>query len=100
MQSMQGSTWIERVPVDLDGNHRFMDDGATEDTGCGPIVVDMGAYEFPGEPMHPVLIGDIDGDGTIGLWTSSRCLGPGACATPSAASRTWTSPGRWTSTTC
>ena len=57
----------ERIPLDLDGNHRFMDDGGTEDTGCGRVVVDMGAYEFTGEPMHPVLIGDIDGDGIIGF---------------------------------
>lgn len=65
----------ERLPIDLDGNHRFMDDGATEDTGCGPIVVDMGAYEFPGEPVHPVLIGDIDLDGIVGFNDLVQVLG-------------------------
>jgi len=56
----------ERLPVDLDGNPRFTDDPETPDTGCGlPVVVDMGAYEFPGEVAEPVTIGDIDGDGDV-----------------------------------
>jgi hypothetical protein len=71
---------IERVPVDVDGHHRFMDDDATVDTGCGPIVVDMGAYEFSGEPVHPVLIGDVDLDGTVGADDLNAVLGAwGAC---------------------
>jgi hypothetical protein len=53
--------------TDLDGNPRFADDPATPDTGCGvPVVVDMGAYEFAGNPF-PVKLGDIDGDGVVGI---------------------------------
>ena len=56
----------ERLPLDLDGNPRFADDADTEDTGCGaPVVVDMGAYEFQGDAWHPMLIGDIDGNGAV-----------------------------------
>ena len=37
----------EPTPFDLDGNPRFVDDPATDDTGNGtPPIVDMGAYEF------------------------------------------------------
>ncbi len=35
------------ITTDLDGNPRFVDDPATDDTGNGePPIVDMGAYEF------------------------------------------------------
>ncbi len=55
------------MPLDLDGNPRFTDDPATPDSGCGvPAVVDMGAYEFPGDPFE-MNIGDIDGDGVIAV---------------------------------
>ena len=48
----------EDVTTDLDGNPRFVDDPATEDTGHGvPPIVDMGAYEFQ--------VGDINGDGKV-----------------------------------
>ncbi len=52
--------------TDLDGNPRFA--GApTADNGCGvPVIVDMGAYEYQGDPF-PVQLGDIDGDGTVGI---------------------------------
>ncbi|MHC4992113.1 MAG: hypothetical protein ACYTGC_14170, partial [Planctomycetota bacterium] len=43
------------------------DDPATADTGCGvPVVVDMGAYEFQGEPVE-VDFADLTGDGFVGL---------------------------------
>jgi predicted outer membrane repeat protein len=53
--------------TDLDGNPRFADDADTADTGCGvPVVVDMGAYEYPGEPF-PVRFGDVNGDGAVSV---------------------------------
>ena len=43
------------------------DPTATTDVGCGiPVVVDMGAYEYQGDPV-PVKYGDIDGDGHVGI---------------------------------
>jgi hypothetical protein len=55
------------TPYDLDGNPRFADDSATADTGCGmPVVVDMGAYEFQGDPAQ-VVYADLTGDGTVGM---------------------------------
>ena len=55
----------ERFPIDLDGNSRFADDPATNDTGCGlPVVVDMGAFEYAGVPADVVYC-DIDGDGGV-----------------------------------
>ena len=43
--------------TDIEGNARFIDDPATDDTGNGePPVVDMGAYEFQACP------GDLSGD--------------------------------------
>ncbi|MCH7721630.1 MAG: hypothetical protein IH988_11700, partial [Planctomycetes bacterium] len=57
----------EPIPYDLDGNPRFVDDPATEDTGnpgeLGLAVVDMGAYEFQIE--EAVCEGDVNGDGTV-----------------------------------
>ncbi len=53
--------------TDKDGNPRFADDPATDDTGCGvPVVVDMGAYEYQGDPF-PVKYGDVDGDGIVDM---------------------------------
>jgi len=61
------SAIADLADTDLDGNPRFADDPATADTGCGvPVVVDMGAYEFQGDPF-PVKFGDIDGDGMVGI---------------------------------
>ena len=58
----------ERVPLDLDLNPRFADDGSTLDTGCGvPVVIDMGAYEFPARAVDPIRVGDVDGDGIVGF---------------------------------
>ena len=58
----------ERFPIDLDGNRRFFDDPATEDTGigCGPIV-DMGPYEFGAGPPSPddPCTGDLNCDGQV-----------------------------------
>jgi hypothetical protein len=53
--------------TDLDGNPRCADDPATADTGCGvPVVVDMGAYEYQGDPAE-VVYADLTGDGIVGL---------------------------------
>ena len=57
----------ELTPFDLSGNPRFADDPATNDIGCGiPVVVDMGAFEFQGNPFA-VKFGDINGDGIVGI---------------------------------
>lgn len=62
-----GHNWA--VPgdmLDIDGNPRFADGPAAE-TGCGtPVVVDLGAYEFQGNPF-PVKYGDLTGDGAVGI---------------------------------
>jgi hypothetical protein len=65
--------------TDLDGNPRFAD-GPADDTGCGlPVVVDMGAYEYQGDPF-PVKLGDINGDGSVGFTDFLLLLaGWGAC---------------------
>ena len=57
----------ERLPLDLDGNPRFVDDPDTPDSGCGfPAVVDMGVYEFQGLAFV-MKIGDLDGDAAVGI---------------------------------
>ncbi|MHC4089611.1 MAG: right-handed parallel beta-helix repeat-containing protein [Planctomycetota bacterium] len=64
-----GNNWAiaDLADTDLDGNPRFADDPATADTGCGmPVVVDMGAYEYQGEPTA-VVYADLTGDGVVGL---------------------------------
>lgn len=46
----------EPIPLDIDGQLRFVDDLNTDDTGKGtPPIVDMGAYEFAGgiAKYHP-----------------------------------------------
>ena len=51
----------EQLPLDLDGNPRFVDDPNTKDTGVGtPPIVDMGAFEF-----QAGVLGDLNGDGTV-----------------------------------
>jgi hypothetical protein len=53
--------------TDLDGDPRFAADKIDFDTGCGiPVVVDIGAYEYVGDPF-PVKLGDLDGNGTVGI---------------------------------
>jgi hypothetical protein len=53
--------------TDLDGNPRFADDPDTADSGCGvPVVVDMGAYEYQGDP-GTVVFADLTGDGMVGM---------------------------------
>ena len=53
----------EPIPLDLDGNPRFVDDPNTNDTGNGtPPIVDMGAYEFQAvilnnPPLQPSISG-------------------------------------------
>jgi hypothetical protein len=64
-----GSNWAvaDLTSTDFDGNPRFADDPATADTGCGEaVVVDMGAYEYQGQPAQ-VVFADIDGDGGVAL---------------------------------
>jgi hypothetical protein len=57
----------QHASTDLDGNPRFADDPDMPDTGCGvPVIVDMGAYEFQGNPAT-VLFADINADGIVGL---------------------------------
>ena len=61
--------------TDLDGNPRFAADKIDFDPGCGiPVVVDMGAYEYQGDPF-PVKLGDIDGDGIVGIVDFLALLG-------------------------
>ena len=49
-----------------DGNPRFADDTSTNDTACGlPVIIDMRAYEFPGDAAHPLRIGHINDDGVV-----------------------------------
>ncbi len=48
--------------VDLDGNPRFMDDPAASDTGVGlGLIIDMGVFEFGGDPA------DFNHDGRVDL---------------------------------
>ncbi len=58
------------VTTDLDGNPRFVDDGAVGDTGNGtPPIIDMGAFEAPGDCNSNGTADhtepDTDGDGLI-----------------------------------
>jgi hypothetical protein len=58
---------LELTPFDLDGRPRFAADEADFDPGCGILgVVDMGAYEYQGDPF-PVRLGDIDGNGVVNV---------------------------------
>ena len=58
----------ELTPWDLDGKPRFNADPADFDPGCGvPVVVDMGAYELQFDPVDEIFLGDLDGDGTVGI---------------------------------
>ena len=65
----------EPLPVDLAGNPRFLDDLGMPDTGYAGVtglpIVDMGAYEF----QDITCLGDIDGDGSIGLSDLAQLLG-------------------------
>ncbi len=82
-----GNNWAiaGRADTDLDGNPRFAADENDFDPGCGiPVVVDMGAYEYQGDPF-PVKFGDINGDGIVGIVDFLALLGnwgpcePGCC---------------------
>lgn len=64
----------ERVPFDLDGYPRFIEDPFTPNTGVADppdyrYVVDMGAYEFQ------FCYGDLDDDGQVGLSDLAALLG-------------------------
>lgn len=61
---------VERTPLDLDGNTRFVDDPATIDTGVAdppdyPSMIDRGAYEFQVPVTCGTCSGDMDGDQNI-----------------------------------
>jgi predicted outer membrane repeat protein len=77
-----GHNWavVELADTDLDGNPRFAADEADFDPGCGiPAVVDMGAYEYQGQPF-PVKLGDIDGNGVVNVTDFLLMLGAwGGC---------------------
>lgn len=56
----------ELLPIDLAGQPRRMDDPASPDTGYGATpLVDIGAYEFPGDPEPDLCPGDVNCDGTV-----------------------------------
>ncbi len=56
----------ELTPLDFDSNPRFVHAPA-QHPGCGePVVVDMGAYEFQDGKAAEIILGDIDGDGSVG----------------------------------
>lgn len=58
----------ELSPLDLQGNPRLADVPSAPDAGCGlPVVVDMGASEAAGSPVNPLRLGDVDGDGAVGV---------------------------------
>jgi hypothetical protein len=72
-----GHNWMIAglATTDLDGNPRFAADESDFDPGCGiPVVVDMGAYEYQGDPFD-VKLGDIDGDGVVGITDFLLLLG-------------------------
>jgi hypothetical protein len=64
----------ERIPFDLDGNPRFVQDPFTGDTGVPDLpvyrhIVDMGAYEYP------FCFGDLHDDNEVGLSDLAELLG-------------------------
>ena len=72
-----GHNWaiVGITNTDLDGNPRFAADENDFDPGCGiPVVVDMGAYEYQGDPF-PVKLGDLDGNGIVGIVDFLKLLG-------------------------
>jgi hypothetical protein len=59
---------LESTPHGLDGLPRFAENASHEDTGCGvPAIVDMGAFEGPGDSADTILRGDVDGDLRVGV---------------------------------
>ncbi len=67
---------LEPVPLDLDGNPRFVDDPAALDAGAGECpVVDMGAYEFQQGLTTCCPFDCGDGDGTVGIQDFLSVLG-------------------------
>jgi hypothetical protein len=57
----------EFIPFDLDGQPRFADDPDAPDAGCGVgAIVDIGAYEFQGEPAT-IVPADLTGDGLVDM---------------------------------
>jgi predicted outer membrane repeat protein len=58
----------EFVPVDFDGESRFANNGASDDTGCGgQTVVDMGPYETMGIAVADLGLGDANADGSVNV---------------------------------
>lgn len=59
---------LELTPLDLGGNPRFMDAGRPGGPGCAVgAIVDIGAFEHQGGTAGNVVLGDLDGDLTVGL---------------------------------
>ncbi len=71
----------EPIPIDLDGNARFLDDPNVVDTGLGtPPIVDMGAFEGGG-PVEFLWLAQFGGEFGAGLnWNGGTP--PGPLATP------------------
>jgi hypothetical protein len=58
---------VNIADTDLGGYPRFADDPDTADTGCGvPVIVDMGGYEYQGNPAD-VTLADLNGDNVVGV---------------------------------
>ena len=78
----------EPIPVDLDGNPRFVDDTLTPDCPqapgqCGDCpVVDMGADEYQ-EGVTDCCPADLSGDGVVEAFDLAQLLGAwGPCPKP------------------
>ncbi|MCH9032883.1 MAG: hypothetical protein IID42_00080 [Planctomycetes bacterium] len=69
---------VEVAPLDLNGDPRFVDDPATDDTGNGTApLVDMGSYEY--QTSGPSCEGDANGDGTVDPLDSGFVLARFGC---------------------
>ncbi|TVQ63899.1 MAG: hypothetical protein EA379_03160 [Phycisphaerales bacterium] len=65
---------MEQIPLDLAGNPRRMDDPDVPDTGVGDApIVDIGAYEAPGDVAKPCP-GDTNGDNVVDFADLSAVL--------------------------
>lgn len=66
-------TLAEGLTHDVDGNPRFADGGGGP--GCGaPVIVDMGAYEYPGTPFE-IMYADFTGDQIVNVLDLLMLLG-------------------------
>jgi hypothetical protein len=69
------------ITTDLLGNARFVDDPDTQGTGNGEgALVDIGAIEFQVDQEQSNIVGDMTGDGTVGVQDLLMLLGAwGTC---------------------